>query len=108
VALSLWDSPAVALLKRTVPGDLQIKRGRRYAVVKKRRGGKLRVVRCGETLGDAVWSLLVPFPFGFSSRLRGCSETALEAELEALFNEQNTSDDATSIPSTYLRVRVTR
>lgn len=30
------------------------------------------------------------------------------AELEALFNEQNTSDDATSLPATYLRVRVTR
>jgi hypothetical protein len=31
-----------------------------------------------------------------------------EAESDALFNEQNTSDDATSIPATYLRVRVTR
>ena len=36
------------------------------------------------------------------------SQAALQAELEALFNEQNTSDDATSLPSTYLRVRVTR
>lgn len=31
-----------------------------------------------------------------------------QAELETLFNEQNTSDDATSIPATFLRVRVTR
>jgi SAM-dependent methyltransferase len=32
----------------------------------------------------------------------------LQAELDALFNEQNTSDDATSIPATFLRVTVTR
>src|SRR5687767_12155484 len=35
-------------------------------------------------------------------------EAELEAELEALFNEQNTSDDATSIPATFLRVTVDR
>jgi ubiquinone/menaquinone biosynthesis C-methylase UbiE len=35
-------------------------------------------------------------------------EADLQAELEALFNEQNTSDDATSIPATFLRVMVTR
>jgi SAM-dependent methyltransferase len=32
----------------------------------------------------------------------------LQAELEALFSEQNTSDDATSIPATFLRVTVKR
>jgi hypothetical protein len=32
----------------------------------------------------------------------------LQAELEALFNEQNTSDDAILIPATYLRVTVER
>ena len=35
-------------------------------------------------------------------------EADLQAELEALFNEQNTSDDATSIPATFLRVTVKR
>jgi ubiquinone/menaquinone biosynthesis C-methylase UbiE len=35
-------------------------------------------------------------------------EAELEAELEALFTEQNTSDDATSIPATFLRVTVER
>ena len=35
-------------------------------------------------------------------------EADLEAELDALFNEQNTSDDATSIPATFLRVTVKR
>jgi SAM-dependent methyltransferase len=35
-------------------------------------------------------------------------EADLQAELEALFNEQNTSDDATSIPATFLRVTVER
>ena len=35
-------------------------------------------------------------------------EADLQAELEALFNEQNTSDDATSIPATFLRVTVQR
>ncbi|HMA27570.1 MAG: class I SAM-dependent methyltransferase [Solirubrobacterales bacterium] len=36
-------------------------------------------------------------------------EAELQAELEALFNEQNTSDDdATSIPATFLRVTVER
>jgi hypothetical protein len=32
----------------------------------------------------------------------------LQGELEALFNEKNTSDDATSIPATFLRVTVTK
>lgn len=35
-------------------------------------------------------------------------EAELQAELDALFNEQNTSDDATSIPATFLRVTVKR
>src|SRR5438874_3020582 len=33
-------------------------------------------------------------------------EADLQAELDTLFNEQNTSDDATSIPATFLRVTV--
>jgi SAM-dependent methyltransferase len=35
-------------------------------------------------------------------------EVELQAELEELFNEQNTSDTRTSIPATYLRVTVNR
>ena len=35
-------------------------------------------------------------------------ETELQAELEALFDDKNTSDDATSIPATFLRVTVQR
>jgi len=35
-------------------------------------------------------------------------EADLQAELAALFNEQNTSDTATSIPATFLRVTVKR
>jgi hypothetical protein len=35
-------------------------------------------------------------------------EAELQAELEAQFNEQNTSDSATSIPATFLRVTVQR
>jgi SAM-dependent methyltransferase len=35
-------------------------------------------------------------------------EADLQAELNALFNEQNTSDDATSIPATFLRVTIKR
>ena len=35
-------------------------------------------------------------------------EAELQAELEALFNEQNTSDDGTAIPATFLRVTVQR
>ena len=35
-------------------------------------------------------------------------EAELQEELDALFNEQNTSDDATSIPATFLRVTVKR
>jgi SAM-dependent methyltransferase len=33
-------------------------------------------------------------------------EADLQAELDTLFNEQNTTDDATSIPATFLRVTV--
>ena len=35
-------------------------------------------------------------------------EPELQAELETLFDEQNTSDEATSIPATFLRVTVAR
>jgi hypothetical protein len=35
-------------------------------------------------------------------------EAELQAELEALFVEQNTGDEATSIPATFLRVTVAR
>jgi SAM-dependent methyltransferase len=35
-------------------------------------------------------------------------EADLQSELDTLFNEQNTSDDATSIPATFLRVTVER
>ena len=35
-------------------------------------------------------------------------EAELQEELDALFDEQNTSDDATSIPATFLRVTVRR
>src|SRR5436309_1931753 len=35
-------------------------------------------------------------------------DAELQAELETLFNEQNTSDSATSIPATFLRVTVQR
>ena len=35
-------------------------------------------------------------------------EADLQAELEELFNEQNTSEDATSIPATFLQVTVQR
>jgi SAM-dependent methyltransferase len=35
-------------------------------------------------------------------------EAELQAELDTLFEEQNTSDDATSIPATFLRVTVER
>jgi hypothetical protein len=36
------------------------------------------------------------------------SEADLQGELEALFNENNKSDDATLIPATFLRVTVTK
>ena len=35
-------------------------------------------------------------------------EAELQAELDTLFDEQNTGDEATSIPATFLRVTVTR
>ena len=44
----------------------------------------------------------------FEAAAANGSEADLQAELETLFNEQNTSEDATSIPATFLRVTVTR
>ena len=35
-------------------------------------------------------------------------EAELQAELEELFSEQNTSEEGTSIPATFLRVTVQR
>jgi SAM-dependent methyltransferase len=44
----------------------------------------------------------------FEAAAANGGEAELEAELEALFNEENKSDDATSIPATFLRVTVER
>lgn len=44
----------------------------------------------------------------FGAAAKDGREAELEAELEGLFNEQNTSEDATSIPATFLRVTVER
>jgi SAM-dependent methyltransferase len=44
----------------------------------------------------------------FEAAAANGSDGDLRAELEALFNEQNTSDEAASIPATFLRVTVKR
>jgi len=44
----------------------------------------------------------------FEAAAENGREDDLQAELETLFNEQNTSDGATSIPATFLRVTVKR
>ncbi len=44
----------------------------------------------------------------FEAAMADGREANLQAELEDLFNEQNTSDDATSIPATFLRVTARR
>jgi SAM-dependent methyltransferase len=44
----------------------------------------------------------------FEAAVADGREAELEAELEDLFNEQNTSDEGTSIPATFLRVTVQR
>jgi SAM-dependent methyltransferase len=44
----------------------------------------------------------------FEAAASNGGEAGLQAELDDLFNEQNTSDDATSIPATFLRVTVKR
>jgi ubiquinone/menaquinone biosynthesis C-methylase UbiE len=44
----------------------------------------------------------------FEAAAKDGREAELQAELEGLFNEQNTGDDGTSIPATFLRVTVER
>jgi ubiquinone/menaquinone biosynthesis C-methylase UbiE len=44
----------------------------------------------------------------FAAAKESGKEADLQAELEALFNEQNTSEEGTSIPATFLRVTVQR
>jgi hypothetical protein len=44
----------------------------------------------------------------FEAATKDGREDDLQAELETLFDEQNTSDDATVIPATFLRVTVER
>jgi ubiquinone/menaquinone biosynthesis C-methylase UbiE len=44
----------------------------------------------------------------FEAAAKDGREDDLQAELDSLFAEQNTSDDATSIPATFLRVTVQR
>jgi SAM-dependent methyltransferase len=45
---------------------------------------------------------------GFAAAEANGREADLQAELDALFNEKNTGDGATSIPATFLRVTVKR
>jgi hypothetical protein len=44
----------------------------------------------------------------FAAAAEDGREADLQAELEALFEEQNTSDEHTSIQATFLRVQVDR
>jgi hypothetical protein len=44
----------------------------------------------------------------FDAAAQSGREAELQAELVALFNEQNTSSESTSIPATFLRVKVDR
>ena len=44
----------------------------------------------------------------FDAAKGDAKEAELQSELEALFREQNTSGDGTSIPATFLRVTVER
>jgi SAM-dependent methyltransferase len=57
-------------------------------------------------LVDAFRSYYGPTMNAFEAAAANGGEADLQAELETLFNEQNTSDDATSIPATFLRVTV--
>jgi SAM-dependent methyltransferase len=56
----------------------------------------------------AFRSYYAPTMNAFEAAAANGREADLQAELEALFNEQNTSDEATSIPATFLRVTVKR
>ena len=57
----------------------------------------------------AAWrSYYGPTMNAFEAAEANGREAELQAELEALFNEHNTSDEGTSIPATFLRVTVTR
>ena len=57
----------------------------------------------------AAWrSYYGPTMNAFEAAEANGREAKLQAELEALFNEHNTSDEGTSIPATFLRVTVTR
>jgi ubiquinone/menaquinone biosynthesis C-methylase UbiE len=49
-----------------------------------------------------------PMMNAFEAAAKNGREDELQAELENLFDEQNTSDDATVIPATFLRVTVKR
>jgi SAM-dependent methyltransferase len=59
-------------------------------------------------LVNAFRSYYGPTMNAFEAATANGIQADLQAELEILFNEQNSSDDATSIPATYLRVTVTR
>jgi SAM-dependent methyltransferase len=59
-------------------------------------------------LVTAFRSYYGPTMNAFEAAAANGREADLQAELETLFNEQNTSDDATSIPATFLRVTVKR
>ncbi len=54
----------------------------------------------------AFRSYYPPTMNAFEAAAANGGEADLQAGLETLFNEQNTSDDATSIPATFLRVTV--
>ena len=59
-------------------------------------------------LVDLFRSYYGPTMNAFEAAAADGREADLEAELKALFEEQNTSEDGTSIPATFLRVTVER
>jgi SAM-dependent methyltransferase len=59
-------------------------------------------------LVDVFKSYYGPTMNAFEAAAADGREADLQAELETLFNEQNTGDGATSIPATFLRVMVQR
>ena len=59
-------------------------------------------------LVDVFRSYYGPTMNAFEAAAADGREADLEAELKALFEEQNTSEDGTSIPATFLRVTVER
>ena len=92
--------------------DIEVRTGETLMMAALRKGVPGILAECGGACSCGTCHVYVDRaragPPGPIEKMILSSVSDLQAELDTLFTEQNRSDDATSIPATFLRVTVKR